>query len=132
MHSLPVAVHKARMPRMSDDEMVGFEAVLGAADEAVATAVVARNARRVPTHEKTANANLVAVLEAMGALSGTHPPTDLSSACNLIAFVGSAVQKLRQGATRGDPRTRAGPRMDATQMEACLTLVANLNRLLDA
>ena len=118
---------------MSDDEMVRFEAVLGAADEAVTTAVLARNARRhVPVHASATCANLVAVLEAIGALSGTHPPTDRSSACNLIAWVGSAVRKLRQDAIRGDPRTSARPRMDATQMEACMTLVANLNQLLDS
>lgn len=140
MCSLPVATHPPTTPRMSEAEVLRFESMLEAADDAVQVCVEAqRKNSGWRTQEAlcadSADAHLVAVLEAVAAATGTTTPPPNAHAetdrCALIQWTLESIMTMRNNTLKAARDEQRPPgTLDPAHMGPCIELVTRLNAAL--
>lgn len=133
LHTLPYAVHGQRAARMSDSELVQFEAVLDAANDAVIACEAARReaaSARTLAEAGLAEDALSAIVRAVSALTDAPPPEDTMDKAQLVRWAVQSIVTMKDSAVRTATQTRAVPGMDPQAVGACLELISTLNRKL--
>lgn len=132
LHALPVAIHGPRTTRLSDAELLRFEAVLETADEAVEAYVEARTPQRLPASDSEAVALLRALVDVVVATTGVSPPSAMDNRRELVRWAMDSIVDARTHAVHQATRKNLAPGMDPQHLATCMDLVAKLNGVIGA
>lgn len=130
LHTLHVAVHGQRTGRLSDDELMRWEAMLSSADHAVEACMAARTHVKPPENDSAAVEALKAVVNTVCALTGAREPASLDSKRVLVSWTFNALSALKRDARPARPGGALPVLSDPKQVAGCMELVCRLNSML--
>ena len=142
LNSLPCAVYGKHALRTSDEDMLQFEAVLDAANDAVVACEAARHDAAAAAQAaeiaalqsengtgEEAKHKLAAIVRAVSSVTDSQAPGETASRAELTAWAIKSILLIKDASPK---YTRKASGMNEEAVEECLKLVCALNRKLDA